>query len=61
MGLDDLNSRYGELRGALEAAYLAPVWDAEHIDRLTDDLHSIELALGSMQARRSEGRDAHTG
>jgi hypothetical protein len=61
MGLDDLNSRYGELRGALEAAYLAPVWDSEHIDRLTEDIRTIELALGSLQARRGDRRDSYTG
>jgi hypothetical protein len=51
MSLDDLKCRYEELRGALEQAYLAPVWDSERIDRLADDIRSVELALG-MQARR---------
>ena len=54
MGLDDLKFRYQELRDALELAYLAPVWDAQHIDRLTDHIRSVELALGLLQGRRGD-------
>jgi hypothetical protein len=54
MDLEDLNDRYEALRGELEAAYGAPVWDTERIDRIARDIHAVELALGTLQARAGE-------
>lgn len=54
MGLEELNDRYRALRGELEAAYGAPVWDPDTIDRITRDIHAVELALGTLQARAGE-------
>jgi hypothetical protein len=54
MSLEDLNHRYEHLRGALERAYLAPVWDSSHIDQLTDDIRSVELALGKLQVGQAD-------
>ncbi len=56
MGLDELNCRYRDLKGELEAAYGEQVWDADQIDRIAKDLHDVEMALGMLQARRMEER-----
>lgn len=46
-GLDahTLAQRYRRLRAALDAAYTAPAWDAERIDRIVDAMLPLELAL----------------
>lgn len=61
MTLEDLNSRYQDLRGALDRAYLAPVWDSAHIDQLTDAIRSVELALGMRQVGQADDPEPQTG
>jgi hypothetical protein len=61
MSLEDLNCRYQDLRDALERAYLAPVWDSAHIDQLTEDIRSVELALGMLQVRQANDPEPMSG
>lgn len=48
---DDLDRRYRLLRRELDAAYQAPVWDSERIDRIADQIISVARELASLQAR----------
>lgn len=41
---------YQRLRDALEAAYRAPVWDSQRIDRLADALARIERRAAALPA-----------
>jgi hypothetical protein len=43
----ELVDEYERLRGQLEAAYAAPVWDSGRIDRIVDAIAPIERALGA--------------
>ena len=52
MQLDDLNGKYQHLRSELDAAYSAPVWDTNRINRITAEMVPIELALASVQRER---------
>ncbi|MDQ2735660.1 MAG: hypothetical protein M3Y55_11885 [Pseudomonadota bacterium] len=47
MKLQELNVRYQYLRTALDAAYTAPVWDSNRINRITEEMAPVELALAS--------------
>ena len=49
MELDELNGRYRHLRSELDAAYSEPVWDSSRINRITEELVPVELALASFQ------------
>ncbi len=47
MQLEELNGRYQHLRNELDAAYAAPVWDSNKINRITAEMVPVELALAS--------------
>jgi hypothetical protein len=49
MQLEELNGRYQDLRNELDAAYAAPVWDSNRINRIASELIPVELALASFQ------------
>jgi Tfp pilus assembly protein PilO len=50
---------YQRLRGELEAAYQASVWDTASLDRITAQLADVERTLAcSVRQQRTEGRDA---
>ncbi|MEO7056041.1 MAG: hypothetical protein ABI281_14175 [Caldimonas sp.] len=49
MKLDELNGRYRLLRSELDAAYAAPVWDSNQINRITEEMIPVEFALASRQ------------
>jgi len=49
MQLEELNDRYQDLRNELDAAYAAPVWDSNRINRIATELIPVELALASFQ------------
>jgi hypothetical protein len=51
MQLDDLNGKYQHLRSELDAAYTAPVWDSNRIDRIAAEMIPVELALASLRYR----------
>ena len=42
-----MNEDYQRLRGELEAAYKAAVWDTASLDRITAQLADVEWALAS--------------
>ena len=47
MTIDQLSGRYFRLQKELAAAYGSLPWDTGHIDRLTDELASIERDLAA--------------
>jgi hypothetical protein len=49
MQLEELNGRYQHLRNELDAAYAAPVWDSNRINRIAAEMIPVELALASFQ------------
>jgi Spy/CpxP family protein refolding chaperone len=53
MKLEELNGRYQHLRNELDAAYAAPVWDSNRINRITEEMAPVELALASLECERS--------
>ena len=53
MELEELNGRYRHLRTELDAAYAAPVWDSNRINRITEEMVPVELALASFESERS--------
>jgi hypothetical protein len=53
MKLEELNGRYQHLRNELDAAYSAPVWDSNRINRITEEMAPVELALASLECERS--------
>jgi hypothetical protein len=58
MDASHLRDTYIQLRHQLDAAYAAPVWDSQQIDRITDQLSPLEIALASAQAHPTDdGRD----
>jgi len=60
MELEELNGRYQDLRSELDAAYAAPVWDSDRINRITEAMAPVELALASLACERSiEGAGSH--
>ena len=58
MQLDELNGKYQHLRTELDAAYAAPVWDSQRIDRIASELIPVELALASLEYGRSREEGA---
>lgn len=53
MGLQDLKTTYHRLRGELEVAYAAPVWNSQQIDRIADEIVRIERALTNCARERT--------
>lgn len=53
MELEALNGRYRDLRSELDAAYAAPIWDSQRINRITEQMAPVELALASLECERS--------
>ena len=53
MKLQELNDRYQHLRTELDAAYAAPVWGSNRINRITEELAPVEPALASFECERS--------
>jgi hypothetical protein len=53
MKLEELNGRYQHLRSELDAAYAAPIWDSNRINRITEEMAPVELALASLECERS--------
>ena len=53
MDLEELTGRYRHLRTELDAAYAAPVWDSNRINRITEEMMPVELALASFECERS--------
>ena len=53
MKLEELNGKYQHLRDELDAAYAAPVWDSNRINRITEEMVPVELALASLECERS--------
>jgi hypothetical protein len=53
MDLEELTGRYRNLRTELDAAYAAPVWDSNRINRITEEMMPVELALASFECERS--------
>jgi hypothetical protein len=49
MQLEELNGKYQDLRSELDAAYAAPVWDSNRINRIAAEMIPLELALASFQ------------
>ena len=49
MQLEELNGKYQHLRSELDAAYAAPVWDSNRINRIATEMIPVELALASFQ------------
>jgi hypothetical protein len=47
MQLEELNGKYQDLRSELDAAYSAPVWDSNRINRIAAEMIPFELALAS--------------
>ena len=58
MQLDELNGKYQHLLLELDAAYAAPVWDSQRIDRIAAELIPVELALASLVHGHAEGDGA---
>ena len=53
MSLEALNDQYRQLRAELDAAYAASVWDSRALDRITEKLVPVELALAQSRAKFS--------
>ena len=49
------------LRGELSDAYLAPAWDASHINRLSDEIAATERALSQAQPIDEQTSDSLPG
>ena len=49
MKLDELHGKYELLRSELDAAYSAPVWDSNQINRITEEMIPVEYAIASCQ------------
>jgi len=61
MQLEELNGRYQDLRNELDAAYAAPVWDSNRINRIATELIPVELALASFQFQGNADEGANHG
>ena len=58
MDLEELTGRYRNLRTELDAAYAAPVWDSNRINRIAAEMIPVELALASFQYQRNSEEGA---
>ncbi len=61
MQLDELNGKYQDLRTELDAAYAAPVWDSNRINRIATEMIPVELALASLEYRHETDEGASHG
>jgi hypothetical protein len=52
MDPEDLQGRYQHLREQLDAAYAAPHWNSEQIDRIAEQMLPLERALATLDAPR---------
>lgn len=59
MKLDELTGKYQHLRSELDAAYAAPVWDSNRINRITEEMIPVEFALASLQCNHDDAGVAH--
>lgn len=59
MKLDELNGRYRVLRSELDAAYAAPVWDSNQINRITEEMIPVEFAIASCQFQSGGESSSH--
>ena len=50
-----LDDHYRHLRHELELAYSASEWDSQHIDRIADEIVSVEIALASRHPSSRHG------
>lgn len=56
MSLDEFQAKYQRLRSELDAAYAKPVWDSNHINRITEEMIPVEFAIASREYQpESEG------
>ncbi len=55
MELEELNGKYRRLRSELDAAYSAAVWDSNRINRITEEMAPVELALASFERSIESG------
>ena len=55
MKLDELHGKYELLRNELDAAYSAPVWDSNQINRITEEMIPVEYAIASCQSGTTHG------
>lgn len=51
MSFVELYDQYQRLRAELDAAYAASVWDSRALDRITEELVPVELALAHSKAK----------
>jgi hypothetical protein len=61
MQLDELTGKYQHLRSELDAAYAAPVWDSNRINRIAAEMIPVELALASFQFQSNTEEGASHG
>ena len=61
MNLEQLLGKYSRLRAELSAAYQAPVWDTQHINRLSDEIAATENALARAQPLDEQTSDSLPG
>ncbi len=59
MSLDELHGKYQRLRGELDAAYSAPVWDSNHINRITEEMIPVEFAIASCECQTAAEGASH--
>jgi hypothetical protein len=58
MSFEELNGKYDALKSELDAAYAAPQWDSQRINRITEQMVPIEVAIAScQQARHARSSD----
>ena len=58
MKLDELHGKYRLLRCELDAAYSAPFWDSNQINRITEEMMPLEYAIASCQHSGAAGEGA---
>ncbi len=59
MSLDELHGKYQLLRSELDAAYAAPVWDSNQINRITEEMLPVEFAIASCGYQSSSEVASH--
>lgn len=59
MRLDELHGKYLLLRSELDAAYAAPEWDSNQINRITEEMIPVEFAIASCECRSSSEGSSH--
>ena len=58
MRLDELHGKYQLLRSELDAAYAAPVWDSNQINRITEEMLPVEFAIASCECQSASSESA---